>query len=128
MKWQGGSIVLSFNIFIFILPSLSFRHKSSRERSCQYLNFSPRCGLTELGLTLIDITSSIYKSMGKVPTSVQPESKEESNGDKVKALAWFGVQDVRLVDALFRISPVNQTMYLIVKVTGTTICGSDLHL
>jgi len=44
----------------------------------------------------------------------------------MKALAWFGRKDVRVVDA--PIPDITQPDDVIVKVTGTTICGSDLHL
>ncbi|EUC58590.1 alcohol dehydrogenase [Rhizoctonia solani AG-3 Rhs1AP] len=42
----------------------------------------------------------------------------------MKALAWFGVRDVRMV----QVPGITQPDDVIVKVTGTTICGSDLHL
>jgi threonine dehydrogenase-like Zn-dependent dehydrogenase len=44
----------------------------------------------------------------------------------MKALAWFGPADVRVVDA--PIPDITEPDDVIVKVTGTTICGSDLHL
>ena len=44
----------------------------------------------------------------------------------MKALAWFGPTDVRVVDA--PIPDITEPDDVIVKVTGTTICGSDLHL
>jgi len=44
----------------------------------------------------------------------------------MKALAWFGAQDVRLIDA--PIPDVDDDNDVVLKVTGTTICGSDLHL
>lgn len=44
----------------------------------------------------------------------------------MKALAWFGPKDVRLVEA--PIPDITEDDDVILKVTGTTICGSDLHL
>ena len=44
----------------------------------------------------------------------------------MRALAWFGNGDVRMVDA--PIPDVSEDKDVILKVTGTTICGSDLHL
>ena len=44
----------------------------------------------------------------------------------MKALAWFGAEDVRLVDA--PVPDITEPDDVILKVTGTTICGSDLHL
>jgi hypothetical protein len=39
----------------------------------------------------------------------------------MKALAWFGKKDVRIIDA--PIPDITQPDDVIVKVTGTTICG-----
>jgi threonine dehydrogenase-like Zn-dependent dehydrogenase len=44
----------------------------------------------------------------------------------MKALAWFGAQDVRMVEA--PIPDITEPDDVILKVTGSTICGSDLHL
>jgi threonine dehydrogenase-like Zn-dependent dehydrogenase len=44
----------------------------------------------------------------------------------MRALAWFGSQDVRMVEA--PVPAITEEDDVIVKVTGTTICGSDLHL
>lgn len=39
----------------------------------------------------------------------------------MKALAWFGKKDVKVVDA--PIPDITEPQDVIVKVTGTTICG-----
>jgi len=44
----------------------------------------------------------------------------------MRALAWFGNDDVRMIDA--PIPEITDPEDVIVRVTGTTICGSDLHL
>lgn len=44
----------------------------------------------------------------------------------MKALAWYGAKDVRMIDA--PIPDITQDDDVIIQVTGTTICGSDLHL
>jgi threonine dehydrogenase-like Zn-dependent dehydrogenase len=44
----------------------------------------------------------------------------------MKALAWFGSKDVRIVDA--PIPAVTEPDDVIIRVTASTICGSDLHL
>jgi len=44
----------------------------------------------------------------------------------MKALAWFGTTDVRVVDA--PIPDITEDNDVILQVTGSTICGSDLHL
>ncbi len=64
--------------------------------------------------------------MGAIPTVVHPEFKARPGGETMKALAWFGPQDVRLIDA--PIPDITEPDDVILKVTGTTICGSDLHL
>lgn len=64
--------------------------------------------------------------MGDVPTVIRPEYGTRADGATMKALAWFGVSDVRLIDA--PVPDITEPDDVIVKVTGTTICGSDLHL
>jgi threonine dehydrogenase-like Zn-dependent dehydrogenase len=64
--------------------------------------------------------------MGTVPTVVHPEYKPAPGGKTMKALAWFGKEDVRVVDA--PLPDITEDDDVIVKITGTTICGSDLHL
>lgn len=44
----------------------------------------------------------------------------------MKALAWFGPSDVRIIDA--PVPDITQDDDVVLQVTGTTICGSDLHL
>jgi len=44
----------------------------------------------------------------------------------MRALAWFGNSDVRMIDA--PVPEITDSEDVIVRVTGTTICGSDLHL
>lgn len=63
--------------------------------------------------------------MGTVPTTVHPESNTQE-GKTMKALAWFGAKDVRIIDA--PVPDITEPDDVILKVTGTTICGSDLHL
>lgn len=63
--------------------------------------------------------------MGTVQTEVHPEYKHVE-GKTMKALAWFGNRDVRMVEA--PVPDITEDDDVIVEVTGTTICGSDLHL
>lgn len=72
------------------------------------------------------IANAIQDRMGPAPTVIHPEYKHRQDGSTMKALAWFGADDVRLVDA--PIPDITEADDVIVKVTGTTICGSDLHL
>ncbi|EGN95863.1 hypothetical protein SERLA73DRAFT_187096 [Serpula lacrymans var. lacrymans S7.3] len=64
--------------------------------------------------------------LGKEPTIVDAQYKHREDGKTMKALAWFSANDVRMVDA--PIPDITEPDDVIVKVTGTTICGSDLHL
>lgn len=66
-----------------------------------------------------------YQYMGTVPTTVHPEY-QHVEGKTMKALAWFGSKDVRMIDA--PVPDITEEDDVIVQVTGTTICGSDLHL
>jgi len=64
--------------------------------------------------------------LGPVETIVHPEYEHAADGSTMKALAWFGKEDVRVVDA--PVPAITEPDDVIIKVTGTTICGSDLHL
>ncbi|KAJ3493056.1 hypothetical protein NLJ89_g11102 [Agrocybe chaxingu] len=71
--------------------------------------------------------SNAYQDyLGPVKTDVKPEYTPTSDGSKMRALAWFGNRDVRMVDA--PVPDITEPEDVILKVTGTTICGSDLHL
>ncbi|KAI0756623.1 GroES-like protein [Daedaleopsis nitida] len=72
------------------------------------------------------VANAAQKAMGPVPTEVHAEYNARPGGETMKALAWFGAKDVRLVDA--PIPDITEPDDVILKVTGTTICGSDLHL
>jgi len=50
----------------------------------------------------------------------------DPSGKKMKALAWFGKNDVRIIET-YR-PRIIDSRDVILKVTGTTVCGSDLHL
>jgi len=52
--------------------------------------------------------------------------KARAEGGTMKALAWFAPKDVRVIDA--PIPDLIEDEDVVIKVTGTTICGSDLHL
>jgi len=50
----------------------------------------------------------------------------DPSGEKMKALVWNGKNDVRIIET-FKPAKIENTD-VIVKVTGSTVCGSDLHL
>lgn len=68
------------------------------------------------------------------PPSTKPDyntrggesSNANANAPTMKALAWFGDKDVRMIDT--PIPTITEPRDAIVRVTGTTVCGSDLHL
>jgi len=66
------------------------------------------------------------KAMGDVPTSTTQAMYQHPTGEKMKANVWHGKQDVR-VD-LVQKPQIVEPKDALIKVTGTTVCGSDLHL
>ncbi|KAG8932025.1 hypothetical protein FRC02_001778 [Tulasnella sp. 418] len=71
--------------------------------------------------------ANAYQSyLGEKPTVVGNAYKAREDGSTMKALAWFGAKDVRLIDA--PVPDITEDDDVILRVTGTTICGSDLHL
>ena len=50
----------------------------------------------------------------------------DPSGEKMKALIWNGKNSVKLIET-FKPAKIEDTD-VIVKVTGSTVCGSDLHL
>lgn len=58
---------------------------------------------------------------------VENKYKVREGGEKgMKALTWQGANSVKVIDA--DIPDITQDTDVILKVTATTICGSDLHL
>lgn len=55
-----------------------------------------------------------------------PEKYADPSGEKMKALVWMGKNTVQMIEASK--PKVIEDRDVIVKVTGSTICGSDLHL
>ncbi|EJD03567.1 GroES-like protein [Fomitiporia mediterranea MF3/22] len=74
--------------------------------------------------------NTIQNHMGPVLVDVTPQyrGRVDENGSQMimKALAWMGVEDVKIIDA--PVPDVTDPDDVIIAVTGTTICGSDLHL
>jgi threonine dehydrogenase-like Zn-dependent dehydrogenase len=61
--------------------------------------------------------------------NVTNPGNDESTADyseTMKALVWMGKNDVRMVDTPK--PKVIEPRDVIVKITGSTVCGSDLHL
>ncbi|KAJ4491024.1 GroES-like protein [Lentinula aciculospora] len=70
-------------------------------------------------------TNRFQEHLGIEPTDIHPEFNHVEGTSK-KALAWFGSKNVRMVAA--SIPDITEPDDVILQVTGTTICGSDLHL
>ena len=58
--------------------------------------------------------------------SKDPGKYADPSGEKMKALVWNGKNDVKVIET-FKPAKIEDTD-VIVKVTGSTVCGSDLHL
>jgi len=55
-----------------------------------------------------------------------PGKYADPSGEKMKALVWNGKNDVKVIET-FK-PAIIEPRDVIVKVTGSTVCGSDLHL
>jgi hypothetical protein len=58
--------------------------------------------------------------------AAKPEYNHRPDGEMMQALQWQGNMDVRMGSV--NVPDITQERDIILKVTGTTICGSDLHL
>ncbi|KAL5533891.1 hypothetical protein ACEPAG_351 [Sanghuangporus baumii] len=74
--------------------------------------------------------NAVQNRMGPVPTvlSHHYNARTDENGSQMtmKALAWMGTKQVSLIDA--PVPDITDPDDAIIAITGTTICGSDLHL
>ncbi|KZP31256.1 GroES-like protein [Athelia psychrophila] len=70
--------------------------------------------------------NALQNYLGLAPSAAGAEYKGRGDGSTMKALAWFGTNDVRIVDV--PVPDITEPNDVILQVTGTTICGSDLHL
>eukprot|EP00835_Amoeboradix_gromovi_P001256 NODE_54_length_26799_cov_0.554794.p4 type:complete len:414 gc:universal NODE_54_length_26799_cov_0.554794:13845-15086(+) len=74
----------------------------------------------------MNTAAQIFQSKSDpVDTSTSTKSKTAAN-EKMEALAWFGTEDIRLVKVEKPL--ITDPTDAIVRVTKSTICGSDLHL
>lgn len=73
------------------------------------------------------LANAAQSYMGPAPGSVvENEYKKDPSGRKMKALTWQGADNVKVMEC--DVPAITQDKDVILKVTGTTICGSDLHL
>jgi hypothetical protein len=64
--------------------------------------------------TVQDITNPSYNNAG------------DPSGEKMKALAWMGKNKVEIIECAK--PKILEPRDVILKITGSTVCGSDLHL
>jgi threonine dehydrogenase-like Zn-dependent dehydrogenase len=63
------------------------------------------------------------KGRKDIPVTVDNKTRP---GQKMRSAQWFGKMDIRMEDA--DIPTITDPKDAVIKVTGTTVCGSDLHL
>lgn len=63
--------------------------------------------------------------LGDRETSASIEHRTRPN-ETMRALRWYGKEDVRVEEV--PVPAVTDPKDVVCKVTGTTVCGSDLHL
>ncbi|KAI9822192.1 MAG: hypothetical protein M1826_000501 [Phylliscum demangeonii] len=71
------------------------------------------------------VANQVEKVLGDrdVATTVEHQTRP---GETMQALCWFGNKDVRMQEV--GVPRVTDPTDVVCKVTGTTVCGSDLHL
>jgi len=75
----------------------------------------------------MNAASKIAQSfMGKAETTTDKHYKERASGETMKALRWHGAQNVTIDEV--PAPTITEPTDIVIKVTGTTVCGSDLHL
>jgi len=116
-KTDGIAAVLTFftftifNYFQLSQPdSLDFKMDSSK--------------ITPPGITTT-LANQAQKTMGDRPTSTTNTPNFRPDSSQL-TLQWWGNKDVRMVEA--PIPVITEPNDVICRVTGTTVCGSDLHL
>jgi threonine dehydrogenase-like Zn-dependent dehydrogenase len=84
---------------------------------------SQAAGLVE---KIIGHTGDATTEQNLTNPSQDVEKYADPSGEKMKALVWNGKNSVKVVET-FKPAKIEDTD-VIVKVTGSTVCGSDLHL
>jgi threonine dehydrogenase-like Zn-dependent dehydrogenase len=67
----------------------------------------------------------LEKKLGDRPTATTNEPKYRPN-ESMLAVRWYGDRDVRVDEV--PVLTITEPTDVILKITGTTVCGSDLHL
>lgn len=66
------------------------------------------------------------RAVGSKPVSTSTDYKHREDGSTMKALRWHGKESVSVEEV--PVPTITDPKDVVIKVTGTTICGSDLHL
>ena len=73
------------------------------------------------------VTNKAQEMLGDRKVLVHNADTEQKRpGETMKALVWHGKKDVRVEEV--PVPAITDPGDVICKVTGTTVCGSDLHL
>ena len=72
------------------------------------------------------VANKAQEKLGDRPTATTNVHKVRESGEKMKALVWHGNTNVKIEEV--GIPTLTEPTDVICKVTGTTVCGSDLHL
>ena len=71
------------------------------------------------------VANKAEEKLGDRPTATTNEY-DARPGETMLALRWYGDRDVRVEEV--PAPTITESTDAVVKVTGTTVCGSDLHL
>jgi threonine dehydrogenase-like Zn-dependent dehydrogenase len=72
------------------------------------------------------LANAAEKVLGDRETSATKEHQTRAGGETMRALVWHSKRDVRVEDV--PVPTITDPKDVVCRVTGTTICGSDLHL
>jgi hypothetical protein len=96
----------------------SLKHSSNLERLRQQ-PFDTKPNMNTI------IANEVEKSLGDRPTTTTRDYEALPN-ETMLALRWYGDKDVRVEEV--PVPTITEPTDVVVRVTGTTVCGSDLHL
>jgi hypothetical protein len=79
-------------------------------------------------MSMSQAANVVEKVMGHDDSAVtaQDVSNYDGDGETMKALCWMGKNSVQVLDVPK--PKILEPSDVILKVTGSTVCGSDLHL
>lgn len=81
-------------------------------------------------MSMSQAANLVEKAMGHDDSSVTAQDvshfEDRGDGETMKALCWMGKNSVKVLDVPR--PKIIEPTDVILKVTGSTVCGSDLHL